>query len=329
MPSDRVPVGLVLGSQIPPEQIPPTAKLGEELGFAELWLAEDYFFTGGISGAAAALALTKEIPVGLGIVSAMVRHPALLAMEISTIARMFPGRIWPGIGLGLPPWVKQMGLYPKSQLGALRECVSSLRRLLDGEELTERGEYYSFDAIRLAYPLERRVPIYMGVLGPKMLRLAGEIADGTVSSVLTSVEYVRWAREQIAAGQQAAGRTDHHRFPAFAMFSVDHDSQRAKAALRPAFAFTLSLMPHSPLGDAYGITGELVGLAAGGAEGLEREMPERWLTDLNVVGDPDECAHQIRRLLEAGADSVILFPSPVERAEEIVRLAAAEVLPRL
>src|SRR5262245_28481789 len=92
MTHDGPPVGLVLGSQIPPEQIRETARLGEELGFGELWLAEDYFFTGGISGAVAALASTSRIPIGLGIVSAMVRHPALLAMECSTIARMFPGR---------------------------------------------------------------------------------------------------------------------------------------------------------------------------------------------------------------------------------------------
>ena len=81
---------------------PSVARRGEELGFGELWLAEDYFFTGGISGATAVLAETKEVPVGLGIVSAMVRHPAVLAMEIATMARMYPGRVHPGIGLGVP-----------------------------------------------------------------------------------------------------------------------------------------------------------------------------------------------------------------------------------
>src|SRR5919202_6603186 len=129
----RIPVGLVLGSQLPPEQIASTARLGEELGFDELWLAEDYFFTGGISGAAAALGATERIPVGLGIVSAMVRHPAALAMEIATLARIHPGRLRPGIGLGVPSWVRQMRLMPRSRVGAMRECVSSLRRLLAGE----------------------------------------------------------------------------------------------------------------------------------------------------------------------------------------------------
>ena len=142
---NRPPVGLVLGSHLAPEQIASTARLGEELGFRELWLAEDYFFTGGISGAGAALGATSEIPVGLGIVSAMVRHPALLAMEVSTLARMYPGRVRPGIGLGVPAWVRQMNLMPRSRIGAMRECVSALRRLLAGEELTEEGDYFSFN----------------------------------------------------------------------------------------------------------------------------------------------------------------------------------------
>lgn len=58
-------------------------------------------------------------------------------------------------------------------------------------------------------------------------------------------------------------------------------------------------------------------------------MPARWLDDLMVAGDPDECAAKIRRYLEAGADSVVLFPMPSERAGKVVRLAAQEVFPRL
>ena len=90
MTQDGPPVGLVLGSALPPERCVEIAQRGERLGFAELWLAEDYFFTGGIAGATAVLGATKRIPVGLGIVSAMVRHPALLAMEVATMTRMHP-----------------------------------------------------------------------------------------------------------------------------------------------------------------------------------------------------------------------------------------------
>src|SRR5207244_359850 len=120
------PVGLVLGSHLAPEQIASTARLGEQLGFRELWLAEDYFFTGGISGAA---------------------------------------------------------------------------------DLTEQGEYFSFNQVKLTYPPSEPVPVFMGIIGPKMLHLSGEIADGTVGSVMAGTRYLTWAREQIASGQAAAGRS--------------------------------------------------------------------------------------------------------------------------
>jgi 5,10-methylenetetrahydromethanopterin reductase len=328
-PRDGTPVGLVLGSALPPEEIGDIARLAERLGFSELWLAEDYFFTGGVSGAAFALAATERISVGLGIVSAMVRHPALLAMEISTLSRTSPGRLLPGIGLGVPFWVRQMGLMPDSSLAAMRECVTSVRRLLAGEEVTEEGANFAFRNVRLTYPAQERLPVYMGVIGPKMLELSGEVADGTIGSVLASPQYVAWARERIAVGQARASRSERHPFAAFAMFSVSRDGRLAKQAIRQTMAFYLAAMPDNALTDVYGIKEQAIELAKGGPEAVERELPDQWVEDLAIAGEPDECAEKIQRLLDAGADSVALFPVPAERARELVELAAAEVLPRV
>lgn len=329
MSNDRAPVGIVLGSVLPPEDIPHVGQRGEELGFGELWLAEDYFFTGGISGATAVLAATKEVPVGLGIVSAMVRHPAVLAMEISTMARMYPGRLFPGIGLGVPAWVEQMGLTPPSQLAAMRECVGSVRRLLDGHELTETGKSFDFTGVKLTHPVSERVPLYMGVVGPKMLKVSGEIADGTVISVLAGVDYLHWAREQIDAGRSEAGRTDSHRIVTFAMFAVDNDGKAAKDRLRGIMGFYLAAMARSSLTEVYGIADELVELAEGGPGRVADAMADRWIDDLAVAGTPEECAERIKALLDAGSDSVVLFPVPAEEAISVIEVAAADVLPRL
>ena len=323
-----IEIGLVLGSQNAPEHIAALARLGESSGFDELWIAEDYFFTGGIACAAAALAATERIPVGLGVVSAMVRHPAVLAMECSSLARMFPGRFRPGIGLGLPSWVQQMGLYPRSQLSAVRECVGSLRELLDGATVDRQGASFAFDRVQLAYPAAP-VPIYTGALGPRMMELSGSIADGTVGSIFASVEYVRWARELIAAGRAAARRSGHHPFACFAICCIDLDGERARETLRPIMAFYLSVLAASPLIETYGIREELAALLAGGIDNLAAEMPDRWLRDLAIAGDPEECAVQIERLVEAGSDSVDLFPLPAERSQAIIEIAATELLPRI
>jgi alkanesulfonate monooxygenase SsuD/methylene tetrahydromethanopterin reductase-like flavin-dependent oxidoreductase (luciferase family) len=330
MTQDTPPVGLVLGSLLPPERIPHVAATGERLGFCELWLAEDYFFTGGISGATAALAATERIPVGLGIVSAVVRHPALLAMEVATISRMYPGRLLPGIGLGVPAWIQQMGLQPPSQLAALRESVTSVRRLLAGEELTETGRVFAFDRVKLTHPPAETLPIYLGVLGPKGLELSGEVADGTVVSVLASPAYVRWLRERTAAGAARGGRTGHHRVATFALCHVAKHGAAAKAAARATLAFYLWAVGPTALTEVYGVNDQLRDmLERGGADLIARELPDAWVDDLAIAGDPDEVATRIRALLDAGSDSVALFPVPFEQADEVIELAAAEVLPLL
>jgi 5,10-methylenetetrahydromethanopterin reductase len=330
MAATTPPVGIVLGSALRPEQIPAAAALAEPLGFSSVWLSEDYFFTAGISSAATVLARTERIGVGLGIVAAVTRHPALLAMEVSTLARIHPGRLVCGVGLGLPRWVGQMGLTPPSALGAVRACVTTVRALLAGEEVSGEHGPFTFDGIRLAHPVpDAAPPLWMGVSGPNMLRLAGEVADGVIVSVMAGVDYIRWARERIAEG--AAGRPGvHHDMTVFTFMCVDdEDPRRARAAVRHRLAYYLAGRPDSPVTRAYGITEELQRLAQGGAAQVERDMPEAWVDDLAVSGDAAECAAKIDRLLDAGADTVALFPSPVDRAQDIVRAAGETVLPLL
>ena len=334
MASDRAPVGAVIGSSLPPELIAPTAKKVEDLGFGEIWAPEDYFFNGGIASAAAILGATQSIPVGLGIISVMARHPAVSAMEIATLERLYPGRLMPGFGLGVPHWVGQMGLMPKSTLAALREGVGGVRRLLAGEEVTEEGRIFSFDAIKLVHPPQRVPGLHMGVVGPKMLNLSGEVADGTIISVLAGTDYVRWLGERVAEGQAKAGRTgDPHKVTTFALYAPDLDGEKAKAVIRPVTAFYLATMAESALASVYGITDELTDMVTRGggdaADLVAREMPDQWVEDLVIAGTPDECADKIQALLDAGSDSVALFPFPEDRAGEVLELTAREVLPRL
>ena len=322
-------VGFVLGSAVPPENLVSGARTAEAGGFDEVWLAEDYFFTGGISAATLVLAATSNVRVGLGIVSAVVRHPAVLAMEIATLSRVYPGRLIAGVGLGVPRWIRQMNLFPPSALAALRETVTGVRRLLAGEELTEMGKVFSFDKVKLTYPETTPTPLHMGVSGPNMLKLSGEIASGTIMSVASSHEYVKYARERIDEGRAAAGRTDDHRLTVFALYSVDHDRDAARAAVKSPLAFYKSNGPNT-LTDVHGSSDVLADMInRGGYKTILAEMPDSWIDDLTVSGTPAECAAKIAAYHEVGADSVALFPMPSNRVEDLMRMTAAEVLPLL
>ena len=321
-------VGLVLGSEIAPEELRPMVVEAEDAGFGEVWLSEDCFFSGGISGAAIALGATERIPVGLGVVSAVTRHPAVLAMEIATLDRAFPERLMAAVGLGVPAWLAQMGLKPASGLGAVRDCVTMLDALLAGRE-AESSTTFHADGIRLAHAPASALRVQMGVAGPKMLQLSGEIAGGTLLSVLASAQYVRWARAQIAKGRERSGADASHRVTTFALCAVDDDSARAKAAARSAVAFYLAAGGANALTDAYGISDELRAmLEVGGPDHVERTMPDQWVDDLAVAGTAEECAAKIRALLDAGSDRVALFPTPAENARATVAALARHVLPQ-
>jgi alkanesulfonate monooxygenase SsuD/methylene tetrahydromethanopterin reductase-like flavin-dependent oxidoreductase (luciferase family) len=324
------PIGLVLGSAVAPEQVQGAAATAEACGFDEIWLAEDYFFTGGISGAGLVLGATSHITVGLGVVSAVARHPALLAMELSTLSRTYNDRLIAGIGLGVPAWVRQMGLHPRSPLSALRECVTTTKALLRGETVDTSGEVFSFNDVTLVYPeTGTPTPVRMGVIGPKMLQLSGEVADGSVLSVSAGHDYVRWAKDRIDEGRARAGRTDQHPVTVFAIYAVDDDGDAARASARAKLAFYRQNGSNG-LTDVYGVSDELNALVKrGGYETVLSEMPDQWVEDLTIAGTPEECAAKISAFYAAGADSVALFPVATDHLEDIIRLTTEKVLPEL
>lgn len=327
----RSPVGVVLGSHMPPERIVTTARRAEELGYGELWFSEDCFFTGAFAAIGAALSATRELPMGLGIASAVTRHPALLAMECATLSRLFPGRFLPGVGLGVPLWLDQMGIRPPTALGALRECLGGLRALLDGGTVTERGRVFAFDQVELTHRPEERLPLYTGLVGPKGLQLSGELADGTVLSVLAGTAYIRWARERIAEGQARAGRSgEPHRLVTYVLYAVDDDPAAARAAVRDAVAFYLAAMPDNALTEVLGIQARVQELLAqGGLELLTRELPDEWIDAMAIAGTPQECAARLQAFLDAGSDAVGLWLFPLDRGEEVLERTARDVLPRV
>jgi len=132
-------VGLIFPPDQPPEALLEVARAAEDAGIPELWLWEDCFAESGIACAAAALAATDHLRVGIGLMPVPLRNVALTAMEVATLARMFPGRLLPGIGHGVLEWMGQAGVRADSPLTLLREYAVALRRLLDGEQVHRTG----------------------------------------------------------------------------------------------------------------------------------------------------------------------------------------------
>ncbi|MBD9735603.1 LLM class flavin-dependent oxidoreductase [Streptomyces sp. H28] len=284
-------LGAVLRPQLAPERLRSVARAADDAGLGELWLWEDCFREGGLTSAAAVLAWTDRVRVGVGLLPVPLRNVALTAMEAATLHRMFPGRVTVGVGHGVQDWMGQVGARPESPLTLLREHLLALRALLRGERVTTSGRYVRLDDVALDWPpAPGDAAVLAGGTGPRTVRLTGEAADGTILTANTSAEGVRRARRLVDEGRAEAGRrAEPHRLVVYLLAATGPGAaERVRAEL-----------------DAEG--------AAPGA-------------DLGAAGDAGAVARQVRRLAEAGADAVILQPTADEPDPEgFVRFVAQEV----
>lgn len=323
-------IGILLLGDLPPGRLAEFSRHVEAAGFSELWLAEDYFFLSGFASAAIALQATTRIKVGIGAVANRVRHPAVTAMEATTLAGAFPGRFDSlGVGHGLPFWMRQMKLYPKSVLTSLREAVIGIRRLARGETLTENGEYYSYDQVKLVHPAPD-LKILTAVVQARSMELTAQIADELILSVLAGPDYVRSVVKQLAAHWPAAGPPPGFQIVTYALACVERDRATARRNVRVSTAFYLHAMGPTPMTGVYGVNDKVEAMIkAGGAQTMESAIPEDWLDWLSVVGDPAEAARAISKLFDAGSTSVVLCVAPGEGLAEQIAFIGREVLPRL
>jgi alkanesulfonate monooxygenase SsuD/methylene tetrahydromethanopterin reductase-like flavin-dependent oxidoreductase (luciferase family) len=201
-----VNLGVIFPPDLPPEQLREVALAADASGVAELWLWEDCFAESGIATAAAILAWTERLRVGIGLLPVPLRNVALTAMELATLARLFPGRLIPGVGHGVLDWMGQVGVRASSPMTLLGEYTTALRSLLAGETVTSSGRYVTLDRVGLTWPPESRPPVLVGAVGPRTLRLAGELGDGVILTGETTVDAVPAAVDLVRAGAAAADR---------------------------------------------------------------------------------------------------------------------------
>lgn len=298
--------GVIFHPRFPPETLPDYARRAESAGFDELWLWDDCFLPGALTSAAIALSATEHLKVGIGLLPATVYNPLFAAMEITTLARAFPGRILPGFGHGVRSWMTQIGAAPRSSLKTLAETVMTVRRLLSGEMVTTHAADVDLEQVQMQMTPDKVPPLFVGAMREKSLQLAGRLGDGTILTGMSSPAYVRWSLQHIRTGMASAGRTQH-RVAVYFDVKVNPDGELARAAARRSLAARL------PWDDiqvsALGIEEDVADFVQEhGREGVARQMPDAWLDAFAASGTPEQAMASIQRLIAAGADSVIFQP---------------------
>jgi alkanesulfonate monooxygenase SsuD/methylene tetrahydromethanopterin reductase-like flavin-dependent oxidoreductase (luciferase family) len=183
-------------------------------------------------------------------------------------------------------------------------------------------------------PHRTAIPTYLGVEGLKALQLSGEIADGTVISILAGPQYVTFARENVLRGCERSGRPfGDHRFVVYVIFSMDDDGERARQAVRRTIAeYVGAGGKPTPLVSLGGIPDDTVRtmgeIYRSGRIPVEL-VDEAMVDQLAVSGNAEQCEAGIRRLIAAGADSIVFFPFPGEEVERQLEGISRVLLPRL
>lgn len=299
-------LGVIFHPKFPIETLSDYARRAEAAGFDELWLWDDCFTPGALTAAAIALAATHTLTVGIGLMPATAYNPLFAAMEITTLARTFPGRILPGFGHGFAPWMKQINAAPTSSLGTLEATVDVVRRLLAGECVSVRGPHLTLDNLQMQSTPTSVPPLFVGAMREKTLQLAGRVGDGSILPHLSSPGYVRWCRQQAQIGMATTGRRAHH-MVVFLDAKVSADGASARNAMRETLAARLPWIDIQA--EHSGIAPEaLAAMAARGHAAATREIPEAWIDAVTAAGTPDQVCAAVQRWIDAGSDSVVLQP---------------------
>ena len=281
-------VGAVFLPQFPPERLRAVAQAADDAGLAELWLWEDCFREGGITMAAAALAWTSRVRVGIGLVPVPLRNVAVTAMEAATLHRLFPERVLLGVGHGVQDWMRQVGAQVESPVTLVREHLGALRALLAGEQVTTAGRYVQLDRVALDWPPAATVQVLAGAEGPRTLRTAGELADGTILTSGTTPEGVRRARSLLDEGRAAGGRTGPHPVIVYVLAASGRGAEDRLRAAQQQWGFAPS-------------------------------------ADTGLSGDADAIAEGVARWAAAGAECIVLQPTDDEPDPEAFMQLAADV----
>jgi F420-dependent oxidoreductase-like protein len=283
---------------VPLDGVVAGVRAAAEAGMSGAWLGQrpgwDALTTLALAGRE-----VPDIPLGTAIVPSYPRHPLVLAAQALTTQAATGNRLTLGVGTSHRHIVEgQFGLSFERPARHLREYLTALQPLLRGESVAYRGETLAATGQVLA-PGAEPPSVLVGALGPAMLKVAGELTDGTVTV---------WAGPRALADhvvpaitKAAAGRPDP-RVVALTIVSVTGDPDARRAEIAQQLGQAGSQPSYRAILDREGAAGPV---------------------DTAVLGDERTVTAGLRRLADAGATELIAYPlGPAEDQSRTLRLLA-------
>ena len=335
-------VGVAVDGHEPlPDVLPRIAALDAGSALDTLWVADERFRRDVFVSLGALAAASGRLRLATCVTDPFIRHPALTGAAIATVDDMAPGRAILGLGAGASGF-GALGVRRDRPATALRDMIRFLRELWAAREpFAFESETLTFRDARLGFqPAHRAIPIYLAGRGPKILELAGELADGVLVASFLDGPLLEASLQRVEAGE---ARRDASLPPlrriSWAYVSIDDDREAARTAVRRGIA--VALWGSRPIIEelgvplpaalrqlmderAYSIEPETIGLAAA-------LIPDELIDACSIAGPPDECAQRLQDLGARGFHEAAcwLFETPDVPQGAMVARLAREVIPRL
>jgi F420-dependent oxidoreductase-like protein len=270
----------------------------EEQGFDSIWFGQ-LFGPDVLTVMAMAGQRTQRVELGTSVVPVHIRHPFFLAQQALTVQGATGGRLSLGIGPSHRVVVEgAWGLSYDRATAFMREYTTVLRSLVHEGRVNFQGEFFRVNA-SVQVPEVSPMPILVSALGPLMLRMAGEVADGTITWMVGPRTLEKHVIPTIRRAAAAAGRPEPRicaGFPVAVTDDPETTRQRAARALQSYMEFP-----------SYRRMLEMEG-----AEGPQ---------DVSIIGNEAEVERQIRAIRDMGVSDFLAAPMRAgdEDRESLVR----------
>ncbi len=292
----------------------------EELGYTDIWSAE-VSGTDGFTPLTLAAAWTEHLNLGVAVVPAFTRGPALLAQSAAALAEAAPGRFALGVGTSSDVVVERWNGIPfESPYQKVRDTLRFLRAALGGEKVDFIGSTFEVHGFRLERPPAEAPPLYVAALRSGMLALAGREADGVVLNWLSA--------DDVATVLPHLGSRRGEMAVVARLFCCPTEDQAlARAVGRRMVAAYLNVAAyaefHRWLGRAPKLEAMWQAWAAGDRKAALEAIPDEVVDELLIHGSFAQCREHIGRYVAQGVTipTIAIVPVGVELGDALSGLA--------
>jgi 5,10-methylenetetrahydromethanopterin reductase len=329
--------GIAFIPDMPAAEAVDLVRLAESLGYGTVWLPDQTFHRDPFVLLGLCAQATTRVTLGLAVTNPYTRHPVQIVRAAAVVDEIAGGRFILGLGAGNRSRVLgALGLAPSGAEARIEECIAVCRRLFRGERVTYRSPTLVLNGCALDFAARPDLPIYVASRGPRVLKMAGRVADGVLIEGLFTPGGLAYGLGQIAEGVREAGR-DPAAVRRIAWQSA-YLSNDPDAAASPRFRRWAGLIIHGTqdwILERIGIPLEVVGwvrqdFAARGEEELGRRVPPDVVRKVLMVGTAAELAAHADVLAAHGIDmmSIIVLGGTDDVRDTLRRFAAEVMSPR-